>query len=181
MTIDLSAIGMTQEEAQERLIVKLVERFCGLANREEGGYVEDRIWNTFNEQSQKMLNNIIVKLVEEKVAPILVEKVDTLILQPTNRWGEKKKEQLSLVEYLTQVGAEYLTEEVNKEGDKKGYGDKQPRICQLLHSGLQKDIQDAVKNCVIGINKTLAETITEVIKNQLEQMLKTVKVAVTQK
>ena len=89
----LKAVGLSPEELKDRLVNEL-------ANRIQAG---DADWAGIGQDLtalvESQVNETVQRLAEEHVLPKVNEYIENLCLQETNKWGEKKGEPVSFVEY----------------------------------------------------------------------------------
>jgi hypothetical protein len=188
--IDLSVLGITAEELQERV----VKRICDLLIHGDDNDEEDNLH--FNDK----LQTLIKKKVDEKVGELaekfvlskVGEQIENLILQKTNQWGEPKGNKLTFqwgepkgnkltfVEYIIHRVDEYMREQVNYEGNPKSnnswnWKPVQSRITYVLDKYLRSKIDTAMKQATEGANSKIVEGIKETAILKLQEIAEDLK------
>lgn len=191
MSIDLKSLGFTQEELQERVVERIVE-----------SVMTDRVYNpdddceyerhsAFREDLKKRVKSRIDEKIDELaqkfVLPNVSEYIESLTLQQTNQWGEKKGEPVTFVEYLVQRAQDYMQEKVNYEGKSKeengsySWSGTQSRITFLVEKHLHYSIETAMKNALSIATGEIARGLHETCRLKLNEIAAGMKVAVTTK
>lgn len=190
MTFDLKSLGFTQEELQERVVERIVE-----------SVMTDRVYNPdddceydrhskFREDLKKRVKERIDQKVDELaqqfVLPNVSEYIETLTLQKTNQWGEKKGQPITFVEYLVQRAEAYMQEEVSFDGktkaqDNYNWRGAQTRITYLVNSHLQYSIETAMKEALQIATSSIAKGLHETTRIKLNEIAAGMKVAVSTK
>ena len=83
-------LNFNEEELREQIIEAAANKIVYGDHDYESG-IKQRIRNMMAEA----LNEAVAKQFEEVVAPLLSERVEGLIIQETNRWGEKTGQPLT--------------------------------------------------------------------------------------
>lgn len=185
MSFSIEELGITREE----LIQRVVERLCNsvLHDRtlnEDGNEVEipSSFSRTLQEAVKQRANETIAKIATDRVIPHVDHYIETLVLEATNRWGEKTGERITFLEYLVKRAEDYLREDVNYEGkgkDEVGYGSwvkTQTRIAHMVHKHLHYSIESAMKTAMANANSLIAQGIHETVKIKLNEIGKKLKV-----
>lgn len=172
-------LGLSQEQMQDRLIKTMADRLLD----SDSDYLEEDEKSPYKSSLVSKLETLITDRVDEAIAKVADEhvlpRIDELILgmvfQETNRWGESKKEPLTLTEYVTQAAENYLSEPVNYDGKTKKQNDynwqnAQTRLVYAVNSHIQYTLSSALEDATSDISKTFSEGITQTVKAQLEQM-----------
>lgn len=95
-SIDLDAIGITAEELQERVVDRIAERALGDDDFSPGSPLKRQI----DKEIQERIDLAVTEIADKHILPNVSEYIETLTLQETNKWGEKKGEPITFVEYL---------------------------------------------------------------------------------
>lgn len=191
MSIDLKALGFTQEELQDRVVESIV-----------GQLMTDRVYDPdsdheyprhsqFREELKKRVKQRIDEKIDELaqkfVLPNVAEYIENLTLQETNRWGEKTGEPVTFIEYLVGRAQAYMQEMVNYEGKSKeeagpySWNGKQTRITHLINSHLHYSIETAMKDAMKVATGEIAKGIHETAKIKLNEIAAGLKTTVTVK
>jgi len=187
MNIDLTALGFTQEELQQRVIDQITERvLTGVYFDEEGDEVlrSSRFAQELNKKIQQRIDDTINALAEKHVLPNVVKYIEDLTIQQTNQWGEKKGASVTFIEYLVQRAQAYMQEEVNSSGktraeDSYGWSGKQTRITYMIHQHLHHSVETAMKDAMKIATGEVARGIHETARHKLNEIAASLKVSVS--
>jgi hypothetical protein len=187
----LEVLGMTQEEIQERVIDRMVEQIM----TEETSYYDEDTGKSYKETRQSQMERQLRKLVQSRIdaqvtavadehlAPRIREIIESTKLQETTKWGEKKGEPLTFIEYLVTRAEVYLKEQVNERGETRADRDYnwngvQTRLAFLVHSDLHKAIQSAVSDAIGNAHKLFATSLQDMVNAQLTEIAGKIKLSV---
>lgn len=172
--MNLEELGITRDEILDRLIGRLQD---DLIERYE---IQDEI--------KKRINEVVQEIGEKHIVPIVREKVEGLVLQKTNAWGEGKgNPAMTFIEYLTDRAEKYLSEKVDFEGKSKdqsrGYSwnGAQSRVTHIVHQHLHYSIESAMKAAVKSVNTVLAEGLEETCRIKLAEITDSIRVQIKTK
>ena len=183
----LEALGLTREDAIERLLDRMCERLfsTGVLDEDgEPGVIPSRLKLGLDARIRKAIDDKIDNLAEAHVLPNVSAYIETLCLQATNEWGQPTKKALTFTEYLVERAQHYLTEKVDFDGKTKtesnGYGfrEAQTRIAHLVHKHLHYSIEAALKDALTIANTALAQGIKDTVELKLAEIAKAIKVKV---
>ena len=189
MEITLESLGLSKEEIQSRVIDQIVRSALTSVSWDEDGNdvaISSRFASTIEDACRARIDQKIEELGELYVLPNVDRYVETLTLQETNRWGEKKGSSVTFVEYMVERAEAYITEPVDYEGKtqaEKGYGwsKSQSRISHLIHQHLHYSIEAAIKKMLQNANASIVGGLEVALKAKLEELQKAIKIAVTVK
>lgn len=185
--MELADLGFTHEELQQRVVDQLCEQFMTrLRFHPDDEHFEGptRFNDAMMEKIKERIDSTIEALAEEHLLPNVTKYVEEIQLQATTKWGEKKGEPVSFIEYLIQRAEEYMTEEVNFEGKPKsnaGYGQwkgTQTRVMHLVDRHLHYSVERAMKEALATANETIVGGLEEAVRVKLSEVAKGVKVTV---
>ena len=188
--MDLTDLGLTQEELRELVIARLTKEILNSNSCDEDGdycMTDSQFKKEIFERVKLVVKESIDRVANASVLPNVGQYINDLTLQETNRWGEKKAEPLTFVEYLVQRANAYLEEKVDFEGkskDSNSYGSwsgRQTRIAHLVNKHLHYSIETAMKQAVDGANKTIVGGLAEAMKIALKNISETLTVTVKTK
>lgn len=183
--ITMESIGLTKEELQERVIEALCAGILtGTAydpDSEREEFVSSRFKQALDEKIKGYVDQAINAIAEKHVLPNVVQYIDNLTLQERTKWGEKKGQPMSFVEYLVSRAEHYITEEVNYEGKSRedgGYSwsKHSTRITHLIHEHLKYEIQTAMNGALKEANKTFATGLQRAVNVALNEAIANTKV-----
>lgn len=191
--LDLSSIGITEEEIQNRVVASLVE---GLMNKSYYDYEEGQEIQAYSEFGKRL--NAALKsaidakfdaLVESQIQPLIAAKVDALVIQQTNQWGEKKKEPVTFLEYLVDRADKFMVEPVDSKGRTREECERardsfyQSGTNNRLAAAVDKAIGAHLQNCVNAVVKEaqskVQTSLSEVLQTALSEAQKNLKVTIT--
>lgn len=189
--INLESLGFTQEELQERVIDRICESLLSSIeyDPEDGGEypVASKFKQLIDKRISQQVDETINALAEKHVIPNVTQYIETLTLQETNAWGEKRGEPVSFIEYLTQRAQEYMQEKVNFEGKTKAeagsysWSGAQTRITHMIHQHLHYSIESAMKQAMQVATGEIAKGLQETAKIKLGEIASNLKVQVSTK
>lgn len=184
-TDQLEALGISRDELIENIIQRCSDDILSSTAFDEDGN-DVRMKSDVEKRLQALCKETIDRRVQEiaetHILPVISQRIDNLVLQQTNTWGEKTGKPVPFIEYLVQRADAYLTEKVNYEGKSKaevgGYsfsGD-QSRITHMVHKHLHYSIETAMKNAVSQVNAALSKGLQETVKLKIDEIVSSLKV-----
>ena len=181
MSIDLELLGMTKEDLQERVVDRMAEMILN-----GHAYVEG-IRTQIKELVKERIDAQVKRIADEHVLPHVDDLFQTVSLQETNEWGEKKKnvKALTFIEYITMRAGEYLKEEVNREGKSRqehgsGYFEKYTtRVVYLIHLYLQHNVESTMREALKSANQAIAGGIQKAVEAELANLVGKIRTDVT--
>lgn len=188
MNLTLEALGLTQEEIEDRVVNRIVEHALrGVAADEDGEEVS--VPTPFARRLDDLVKGAIdarvSAIAEAHVLPKVTAMVENIVLQETTSWGEKRGAPMSFIEYLVKRAEHYLTEPVDYNGKSKeesrdsyNWSKSQTRIAALVHGHLHYSIETAMKKAVADANAAIVGGLAETVKVKLEEVAKKLKVTV---
>lgn len=131
--LTLESLGLSQEDLAEKLVDRLAENLLTSINYDpEGGD-----WHSSSPFAKKLdklvkdrLDQIVNDMAEKHVLPGVTKMVEDMMLQETNKWGEKKGEPVSFREYLVSRADHWMREQVDYKGKSKGDNIEELTGCQ---------------------------------------------------
>jgi hypothetical protein len=190
-SIDLKSLGFTQEELQQRVVDSIADQLMTDKVYDPDSEAEYPRHSAFRDEIKKRVKTRIDEKIDELaqkfVLPNVAEYIETLTLQETNKWGEKKGDAVTFIEYLVGRAQFYMQEEVNMDGKSKAQADgyswsgKQTRITYLINNHLQYSIETAMKDALRVATGEVAKGIHETARHKLNEIAASLKVAVTTK
>ncbi len=190
MEITLESLGLTKKALEEKVIELAVEKLLSGVTYDEYGNVE-----TVDSGLQKKMRKLIIERIDETISifaekyvlPKVSDYIQNINLQETNKWGEKKNEKLTFIEYLIQRAEVYMKEPVDSYGYSQEecrtkrdtwYGSKSMRIEFMIDKYLHNSIESAMKDALSIANKALVTGIQETVKMKLEEIVKSIKIGI---
>ena len=192
MSIDLQALGFTQEELQQRVIDQLCAHLTKTVSIDDEGeehWRESDMGRRLNQAVIKRVDAAIEKIATEHVLPNVSTFLESFCLQATNHWGEKTGQPITFIEYLVKRAETYITEKVNYDGKGKdddrysssSWNGTQTRIAYMINSHLQYSIEAAMKKALAEANGHIVKGPEETVKIKLKEVSEALTVAVKTK
>ncbi len=185
--MNLEELGITKEELQDRVVSMVCDRVMSTTSVDDEGGGRDRdsdFTTQLKEHVKTRIGEAVADAADKYLHPSIIERVENICLEETNKWGEKKGKKFSFTEYLLHRADEYVLEKVNYEGTAKrdmGYGSwtgVQTRICHMVHQHLQYVIEATMKKAMENANSSIAGGIEAAIRISLGEVLAKLKVDV---
>ena len=182
--LDLEALGMTQEEMQERVIERIAQvALTTLQYDPDDGEFNDSsaLAKRLDRKIQDLMDQAINDLAAKHVLPNIIERIETTVLQQTTSWGENKGEPVSFTEFLVARAEAYMQEEVDFKGKTRGNGNSydwkgaQTRVAWMIHEHLQYSINTAMEAAMKTVNDQISEGIAATVKTQLADVISKLK------
>lgn len=179
MSINVEELGFSQSELQERVIDQIVERLLYKwieYDPEDGGYSgQSEFYRKLDDEIKKRIDGVVTQIGEAHVLPVITEKIESLVLQKTNEWGEKKGEAVTFVEYLIHLSEKFMTEPVNhcgktKKQDSYNWRKEGTRIEYAIDKHLQYAMEKAMKQILGDANNILTEGLAKAARIELENI-----------
>lgn len=184
-TDQLEALGISRDELIEKIIQRCSDDILSSTAFDEDGN-DVRMKSDVEKRLQALCKETIDRRVQEiaetHVLPMISQRIDSLVLQQTNKWGEKTGQRIPFIEYLIQRADTYLTETVNYEGKSKdeagsySFSGTQSRITHMVHKHLHYSIETAMKNAVSQVNAALSKGLQETVKLKIDEIVSSLKV-----
>ena len=183
----LQELGFTKEELEQKVVQKIADDLLlkyGYDSETGGTDVNDsQLARKFHEIIKKHVDRQINKMAEEYVVPRVREIIESVSLQQTNQWGEKQGTSKTFTEYLTESAQAYLSQPVDFQGkpDSSYSAKTQTRLIHLVHEHLHYSIENAMKDAVEQVKKTIGPALQETCKLKLAEISNSLKVSLTTK
>jgi hypothetical protein len=162
MNIDLKALGITEEDLIARIVDSTVDRMLDSIGYDEDGneFVDNsRMATRLTEIVQKMIDAKVQALADTHVKPLIESRLESLVLQQTNKWGEKTGQPVTFIEYLTQRADVYMAEPVDVNG--KQYS---TRVAHMMEKYLATSIRIAMEQALKDANASISKGLAEAVK-----------------
>jgi hypothetical protein len=179
MALDLNELGLTQEDLQQRVVDRLCDRLLSreMAGEEGDIYLGDsNLKHLLDKAIQQRIDAAMNAVADKYILPNATQRIESLMLQETNQWGEKKGQPLSFTEYLIKRADAYMQEKVNYEGKSKdeanGYSwdGKQTRLTYIMHRHIQHHIGIAMKEMLGGGLEQLGKALEQTCQLQMRDL-----------
>lgn len=183
----LESIGLTNEEIQDRVIERIVERLLDYETADEDGRhvigVSD-LTRSVKKLIKERIDESVRALGEKHIVPRVDELVEGHVLQETTMWGEKKGDPVSFTEYLVQRADAYMAEKVDSSGKTKeesggfSWSGRKTRMTHLIDSYLELQIHSAIKSGMGDVTKSLGAAIADTVRLKIDEVMQSVRVGV---
>lgn len=174
--MDISALGLTQDELRNLVVNRIVDNFVGgMIDGDDPAHS----FPDFERRIQSLIKDHVDakfrELADSVVLPKLDERIENLVLQQTNGWGEKKGEPVTLTEYIVQRAEAYMQEPINFQGktreqDSYNWKAAGPRIAYAVDRHIQYSIEAAMKQILADANNQLVSGIKGAVEAKLSEL-----------
>lgn len=186
--LSIEALGLTKDEIVDRLIERLAETLLNSYTTDDDGDSvhtgPSRFAEALEQKVMERVNVAIEEIAGKHVLPNVGAYIEGLVLQETNRWGEKTGKPVTFIEYLVQRAEAYLTEQVDYNGKAKRESDSyswrgtQTRISAMIHEHLHFHIERAMKEALANANSAIVKGLNETVQMKLGEIAAALKVKV---
>lgn len=189
-TIDLAALGISQDEIQERVINRMADQLLrGISFDEDGDEIttDSNLKRKLDAAIQERIDRAVTALADAHVLPLITNKIESLVLQQTNKWGEAQGEAVTFIEYLIRRADAYMVEPVNFDGKVRGDFDQyrqsdfrahSSRVALMIDKHLYHAIETAMKQALATANSSIKDGLEKAVKISLEKIVTGLSVAV---
>ena len=186
----LSSLGIGKEEVFNRVVEQVVDRVMhSYPVDDEGNEYKrsSRFYDELAKYAKQAIDKKVEQLGDEHVLPRIGAMIDALVLQETNKWGEKQGTPVTFIEYLVKRAEAFLTEEVNSDGktqkqvDHYNWRAASSRVAFLVHQHLHHSIEQAMKAAVQNANDAIKDGLEKTVKLKLAEIAQSLKVNVQTK
>ena len=182
-TLTLESLGLTKEEIIERVVARVAETLLTTAvgDEDDVSMTPTRFAKRLETKMLARVDAAVAEIAGKHVRPNVAAYIETLCLQATNQWGEKRGSPITFVEYLIAKADAFLREEVNYQGKVRGedsysWKSSGTRIAWMVHEHLQYSIQQAMTAALATANASIVGGLNEAIKIKLAEVAASLKV-----
>lgn len=174
----LEQLGISADSLRDEVIERAADRLV------ESYVSDDEVRAAIEKIVTTAIDQTTERIAAEEAGPLIEEKIEGVVLQRTNEWGEPKGEPLTFVGYLVQRAEAYLTEPVDYKGKPKaesgayGWKPTQTRIAWMIDEHLQYSIKTAMEEALKTADSAIAGGIAETVKIKLREVSAALKVEV---
>lgn len=186
-TLTLESLGLTKDEIIARVVDKIANDVRHETLSDEDGEpiagCSTRIEKEIQARVQAKLDACVAEIAERHVLPNIAKSVETLVIQETDRWGQKRGNPVTFIEYMVQRAEAYMTEQVDFRGNPKGtdsfsWNAKSTRVAHMIHEHLHYQIEQAMKKAIGDLNSSVAKGLHEATRMALNEVYSKLKVEV---
>jgi len=185
--LTIESLGISKDDIAERVVDRVVDQLLhNLDDTDEDG-TPTGARSQFQDQMRARIKEKIDSAVDEVAAkhilPNITAYLESLVMQETNAWGEKKGAPVTFIEYLTQRAEVFMVEPVDHEGKSKrentwgSWSQKGTRVAWMMDKHLQYSIEHAMKAALANANSQIAGGIAETVKLKLNEVVAGLKVS----
>jgi len=167
---DLAALGLSETDVLNSLTERMFDHYVCNESEYKSDF-EARLETAVKNRVDEVLANAL----NVHVLPMVTEMVESICLQETNKWGEKRGGKLTFIEYLTQRADSYIREEVDHNGKSKSedvyiWTAHSTRITYMIHQHLQYSIELALKTALGEVNSSVRKGLEQAVKMALDNI-----------
>lgn len=187
MSLTLQDLGLTTDELIDRVVAHAANTLLTEVTYDDEGDAVDvssPLQRKLRAKIQEGIDMAVDTLLAKHIMPLVENKLDTLLLVQTNRWGERKSDPLTFIEYATERADAYLTEQVNYDGKSQkesgGYSwnPHTTRVVFLANKHLQYSITKAMEKALADVNGGITGGIEAAVKQTLAEVQQKLKIEV---
>jgi hypothetical protein len=184
------ALGLSEDSLIDRVVNRIAEMVVHDArledDDEDGGGRSTKFAELMRRRVARRVDTAIDEIAARNVLPNVAQYVEVLVLQETNRWGERTGKPQTFVEYLVARAESYLTEEVNYEGKTKAetqtrgfsWQGAQTRVAHMVHEHLHHSIKLAMEKALQSANSQIIKGLRETVEIKLAEIAAKLRVEV---
>ncbi|NFK66113.1 hypothetical protein FDB14_15195 [Clostridium botulinum] len=154
-TIDFESF--MSDEIQSQISSKIVSK------------IEDKQIKKIEKHISESLEGLVSKLeskLDEKVNEI-TENLLNRNITIYDKWGDKVKENVNIMDMFKQKMDNFLTEKVNSRGESTGYDRNQTRIDYLVNKNITFGMERKVNEAAQQVSKKIEEYVNKTLKEQI--------------
>lgn len=179
MELDL---GISKEELLVQVVSVAADKFLATV---EGTELLSVVEKAVADRSREAVDEAVSRIAGRELGPLVDGKIEEMILQETNRWGEKVGEPKTFVEYLVARGEAWLQEPVDSRGKAKSEHrhasdftarNAVPRIVFMIDGHLKYSIKTAMESALKEANSQIVDGIATAARDSLRSLSTTLKV-----
>lgn len=177
-------LGLSKEELQSRVVDQICERvLSSVGIDDEGGEhsYPSQVRVRLQAAAKKQIDDALNDFADKFIVPGISKHLETLVLQPTSQYGEKKGTPQTFLEYLTRRAEEWLGEKVNEKGqtrkeDSYSFKEHSTRAVWIIDQQLQKKLSDMMTGQIAATHAQLGQVMQDTIKSVFERTFSNLKV-----
>ncbi len=170
--------GLSQEQMIDRLIETMADRLLGededYEPEEESYGLRKTVMDKLDAKIKERIDEQVTKIAEKHVFGAVGQMLENLVFPQTNKFGEAKKEPLTLREYLAKRAEGYMAEEVDRNGktksqDSYSWRPDSSRLMYAVNENLQYvmniEVEKAAKSVHGAFAKSVQDAVTRAIRD----------------
>lgn len=139
--------------------------------------VSDNTMRNVSEKANELLEKRLLSL-DKEISERLNAMMDDFFDTPrdiTDSWGNMKREGVCARQLITEAADNFFTETVGEDGKPTSYGTRYTRMEYIAKQAVTRDVtwavEQAVKNAVDRVRKTVKETATKQLGEKLAEVV----------
>ena len=187
--LTIESLGLSKDDIADRVVDRVVDQLLhNLDDTDEDGNptgARSQFQDQMRERIKAKIDASVDEVAAKHILPNITAYLETLVMQETNSWGEKKGAPVTFIEYLTQRAEVFMVEPVDHEGKSKrensrgSWTQKGTRVAYMMDRHLQYSIEHAMKAALANANSQISGGIVEVVKLKLAEVVAGLKVQAT--
>lgn len=177
----LDALGLDRESIENKVVDQVCHSLLYATSCDDKGhgYSRESEWQLeLQKKIEQSIDARLEKIAKDHVEPNVKEKIDSLVLQQTNEWGEKKGKPVTFVEYVTGKAEEWLEQKVDYRGVPSRSKSDGSRLIHMIDEHLGSRIKTGIQDIAKQANEQLGGEIKKVVSAKLAEMTKRLKVSI---
>lgn len=190
----LKSLGLDIETLGDRIVDQAVDALLNSTGFNPETETETRYISKFQREIDARIKDAvdakISALAELHIVPRVGELIEKANMTRTNTFGEKTSPPMTFKEYLAYRADEYMTEDVDRDGDSKrdlesrgastyNWKKRGPRLTILMSLHIKDELERATKAAVTDVNKALAESLQKAATDAIKATADNLKVDIT--
>lgn len=179
----LELLGVTKDELLGQVVESTAANLVDHLVEEDR--VEKEVKTEFTTRIKAAVESAADKIAGGSLEALVEGRIEEIVLQKTNSWGEATGEPSTFRQYLVRRAEEFLVEPVNFKGETSGQANKSSydrfkpdgtRIAWMIDQHLQYHISAAMKEALKVANETIVGGIEAAVKLKLVELSEAMKV-----
>lgn len=175
----LSAVGLTQEDLQNRIVSQICDQLLSSMQSGEDGeesYVgRSPLYTQLNAEIKKQIDVAVERAGKEFIEPRVNEMIKSTTIQLTNKYGEKQGSPKTFVEYVADLAEQYMNERVDADGKSitNSYGmgrTEQTRAMFLIDKYMGLTLKNAIEQFITDGNSKMAKAFQDLVNDRLKNL-----------
>lgn len=190
--MDLADLGMTQDELQQRVVASCADRLLTTFSVDDENVAyprESKLKAAIKAEVWERIRKTVERNCEDEFQPRVDAYFESLLVPCTNKFGEKKGEPMTFMEYVTAAIDKYLAEAVDKDGRSReeassrgvSFRKHRTRLEHVVDVQLTDRIHDLTKEAVQNISQTAGDRLIDAVKAELDRLSSSLTVAIKAK
>jgi len=154
-----------REAIIDAYVAKQLPAFANMIADSNASHTDDR---GLSVTLQRAATERVLRTIDDHVAKVIGEISESPFI-PTDKWGQRKGEPVTLRELMANAATRWLEEKVNQHGNTSGYDNKISRIEWLAHKTAEEVFKSDLAATVAQIKATIQANIQARVGNEIAQ------------